>query len=743
MSGSHMEAQLIRVLAVDDEQGILDAYCKILSPGAARTKELDQLKAKLFGADAEVPETSIRVETDCCHQAEEAVEAVSLAVEEGNPFSLILLDMRMPPGRDGAWAARQIRSLDENVGIVIVTAFSDIDPRAISAEVPPQDKIFYLQKPFHPHEIWQLAAALGAKWHAERQLDRTERLNTRLGRVVENAPNEILVFDAETLRLVQANRGATSNLGYDAAELREMTALSLLPGISEVELRRKLSPLGDGTDEYVRLTTEIRRKNDSIYAAEISLHMSADESPPVFVAIANDVSERQRSEEMMHRLAFFDAVTDLPNRNLFVHGLDRALARARREATRLAVLYLDLDRFKRINDTLGHDNGDLLLKSVGERLAASVRETDLVGRGQTDLMSGSIARLGGDEFTVLLDRVNDVGDAARVAERLIEIQSRPIALGDHEVVVTPSIGIAVFPDDGEDVAALLKNADTAMYHAKQKGRNTYQFYTAAMNARALERLKLEAGLRNAVEREELSLNYQPLIATSTGSLIGVEALARWHNEEFGSISPGTFIPIAEDTGLITPIGRWVLREALRQLKAWDAIELPDLTISVNLSSRQCKQGDALLSMIEEAIQEAAISPERIQFELTEGTIMENVDAMARILGGLKDLGCLLSVDDFGTGYSSLSYLKRLPLDVLKIDRSFVSDLGNNAEDAAITDAIIAMGHCLNLKIVAEGVETQEQYDLLRNQGVDIVQGFLISKPLPAEELLAFARQASA
>jgi diguanylate cyclase (GGDEF)-like protein/PAS domain S-box-containing protein len=740
MSTSSDEVRPIRVLAVDDEPAILDSYRKILAPEAKGSSDLDDLKAKLFGGEEKVATAQVPVETNYCRQAEEAVEAIHAGIEEGNPFALVLLDMRMPPGRDGAWAAQQIRALDKDVGIVIVTAFSDIDPRELSEGVPPPDKIFYLQKPFHPHEIRQLAAALGTKWRAERDLDRTERMNSRLGRVVENAPNEIFVLDSETLRLLQANARATKNLGYSPAELTEMSPFDLLPELSESELRRQLAPLVDGVEEHVRLSTMMRRKDGTSYPAEIKVHMSSEESPPVFVAITNDISERVSAQSRIHRLAYYDTLTDLPNRNLFIYGLERALMHARREKRRLALLFLDLDRFKRINDTLGHEIGDLLLKNVGTRLVTSIRETDLVCRGDLIAEQGNVARLGGDEFTVVLDKIDDVSDAARVAERLTGTLSRPNVLGDHEVVVTPSIGISIFPDDGDDAQTLLKNADTAMYHAKKSGRSTFQFYASEMNERALERLNLEAGLRKAVERDELILNYQPLVEAPTGKLVGVEALVRWQSSEFGLVSPGDFIPLAEDTGLITSVGRWVVEEALGQLRAWNDSGLPPVTMSVNLSSRQFQNSATLLQMIRKAVDETGIRPEDLHFELTEGTIMENVDTMVQILRDLKDLGCSLSLDDFGTGYSSLSYLKRLPLDVLKIDRSFVMDLGNNPEDAAITDAIIAMGHRLDLKIVAEGVETQEQYDLLRNQGVDVIQGFLISKPLPAPELPAFVRR---
>jgi diguanylate cyclase (GGDEF)-like protein len=426
--------------------------------------------------------------------------------------------------------------------------------------------------------------------------------------------------------------------------------------------------------------------------------------------------------------------------NLFIYGLERAMVRARRENGRLAVISLDLDQFMQINDTMSHDSGDRLLMNIVTRLIAGVRETDLICRGDYVSEECNISRHGGNEFAVVVDNISDISDAARVAERLIEALSQPDDVDGCEVVLTPFAGISIFPDDGDDVKTLLKNAHTAQHDAREAGRNVFRFYALEMNTRALERLEFESELRKAVEREELVLNYQPLVETQNGKLASMEALVRWHSCEFGLVSPACFIPIAEDTGLITSVGRWVVGEAVGQVRAWSQTNLRSVTVSVNLSSRQFSNGTTLLSMIREAIEEAEISPEQLQFELTERTIMDNVDAMIQILRDLKDLGCSLSVDDFGTGYSSFSYLKRLPLDVLKIDRSFVEDIASNADDAAITDAIIAMGHRLNLKIVAEGVETQEQFDLLRDQGVDVVQGFLFSKPLPADEFLAFSRR---
>jgi PAS domain S-box-containing protein len=463
-----------------------------------------------------------------------------------------------------------------------------------------------------------------------------------------------------------------------------------------------------------------------------------------------DVTELKEAEQRIRHLAYYDGATGLPNRQFFTERLAQTLALARRHRGQLGVLALDLDQFKRINDTLGHTAGNELLAAVARRLADAVREADALGRpdGESAVpmeASDLIARLDGDEFCLLITDLAQYHDAAKVARRLLQELRKPFRIGNREMFVTASIGLALYPLDGEDADSLLKNAGAAMHFAKEQGRDNYQFYSRAMNATALEKLSMESQLRKALERGELLLNYQPKIRVSNGQIVGLEALIRWRHPELGLVRPNQFIPVAEETGLIIRIGDWVLRTACLQNQAWRNAGYPPVHVAVNIASPHFRQG-GLVASVAAALKESALDPALLEVELTESMLMHSVDNTLDTLSRLKDMGVRLAIDDFGTGYSSLSYLKRFPLDTLKIDRSFVKDLPHDAEDAAITRAIIAMAHSLKLAVVAEGVESAEQLAFLQQHGCEVVQGYLFSQPLAAEDfgaLLAAQREQSA
>lgn len=443
-----------------------------------------------------------------------------------------------------------------------------------------------------------------------------------------------------------------------------------------------------------------------------------------------DITERKRTEEQIRHLAFYDSLTSLPNRMLFKEQLNQALQSARREERYVAILFLGLDNFKRVNDTLGHTVGDLLLQDVGARLAQCIRAEDSIARNPSDQANVTVARLGGDEFTVLLGRIANTQDAAKVAQRILDSLAEPILVDGHELFVSTSIGIAVYPFDGEETETLIKNADAAMYHAKSTGRSRYHFYNPSMNATALEKLNLERSLRKALERGEFVLYFQPLVHGETGEIIGNEALLRWNHPERGLVLPGEFIPLAEETGLIVPIGHWAIETACKQNMQWQQSGLPCVPVMVNLSSLQFHDPKFVFK-VEEILNATKLPPRYLTLELTESILIHDSEHNMATLLDLRRLGIGLSIDDFGTGFSSLNYLKRFPVDHLKIDQSFVRDITHDASNSAIALAIIALARSLNLGVVAEGVETPEERDFLCNNGSPHMQGFLFCEPQPA------------
>lgn len=454
------------------------------------------------------------------------------------------------------------------------------------------------------------------------------------------------------------------------------------------------------------------------------------------LAIVRDITERKSAEAKIYNLAYYDELTELPNRELFSKSLEKTILLAKREDKKFAVLFVDLDRFKRINDTLGHTIGDELLKDVADRLAKCTRATDTVAHLDAKT-SGNVklARLGGDEFVIKLYGIESGDAVALVAQRVIDALTPPFTCAGHQFVVTPSIGIAMYPQDGRNGEELLMNADSAMYRAKAVGRNNFKFYSETMRTKSLHRLDLENLIRTAIEEEQFELYFQPKVHAKTFRLVGAEALLRWHHPERGTIAPDDFIPIAEETGLIVPLGQWVLNEACRQASIWSESPIGTVPVSINISSHQFRDSGFVGGVLN-AVAAAGIKTTDIELEITESVLLQDVDQTLIELNSLKQAGISLSIDDFGTGYSSLSYLKRFPIDTIKIDRSFVKDLHQDTDDAAICAAILAMSQQLGLIVVAEGVETREQLEFLRRHKCDHIQGYICSKPLPASEFFA-------
>ena len=601
----------IRVLIVDDEAEVREAYRQILSDAQESKTDSDfqALRARLFGKTPVFQERRSRTRTVTfdvvfCEQAEAAVAAVEQALARNEPFAVVFMDMRMPPGRDGVWAAARIRELDPAVEIVICTAYSDTDPSEVASIVPPEEKLSYLQKPFHPHEVRQTTIALGSKWRAER-------------------------------RIV--------------------------------------------------------------------------------------------------RLAYFDALTGLPNREQSHNRLVGALELARKRKGMLAVLYLDLDNFKRVNDTLGHAVGDELLRVVAQRLSNALRSTEGLSAEDAGYSRlGDLARLGGDEFMVLLPDIPDGAAAGVVAERLIQVLREPVQLAGSSLIVTPSVGIAVYPGHGMDAQTLLRNADLAMYFAKRKCPGTSAFFDGPMNASALQRFTIEDRLHGALERHEFSLDYQPQFDVCTGAVSGMEALLRWKSDALGAVPPAEFIPVAEETGLILPIGEWVLREASRQAMVWREHNLLPGRMAVNVSGRQFALPE-FPAVVGAILRETGLDPSYLELEITESVVMADEGWAERAVRELKALGVSVAIDDFGVGYSSFGRLRHFAVDRLKIDRSFVTGTDDCGDDRAIAAAIIAMSRSLRIQVTAEGVENLPQLMFLQEQLCHDAQGFLLSKALSASD----------
>ena len=448
------------------------------------------------------------------------------------------------------------------------------------------------------------------------------------------------------------------------------------------------------------------------------------------VLVGRDITERKLAAARIQHLAHHDSLTELPNRVLFQERLRHALAQAKRSGWRLALMFLDLDRFKDINDTLGHHVGDLLLKAVAKRLKRCLRETD------------TVARLGGDEFAVILTNLDDAEGAGRVADTIIASISDPFGLEDHEVTTSTSIGITMYPGDADDADQLLKNADLAMFRSKAEGRNNYHFYVAEMDAEVQARKVVERDMRLALGTDQLELHYQPLVELESGRIIGCEALLRWRHPTRGWVAPGDFIPIIERTDLIAPLGRWILHRACLQGRDWLKDGLEPMKIAVNLSPAQFKQSQSLIGMVGDILAQTGMAPDMLQLEITEGIAMQNVDATIEVLQGLRAMGVVISIDDFGTGYSSLNYLKRFPVDKLKIDRSFVVDIGHHPDNAAVVKAIVDLGHSLGTRVNVEGVETREQLDFLLSHRVDEAQGYYFSRAVPGDEFARLVRERS-
>ncbi|ULA68297.1 MAG: putative Diguanylate cyclase [Nitrospira sp.] len=681
----------------------------------------DDPLARLFVKNALEPAGMVVVEATGGKDALAKFEAIGP--------DLVILDIMMPD-MDGYLTCSRIRSLPrgKRIPILVLTGLDDAQSIGQAYQHGATD---FITKPVnatilchHVRYMLRTNNVLHALIRSESRLELAQRI-ARIGNWDWNPRTNRFTMSNELCRLVgvrpQDFAGtfeAFLALVHEDDRPTVTGALQKLVGQhTPCDIDHRIV-LPNGTDFVIHLQAEGVREEET---DEITV-----------IGTAQDITERKQAERAIHQLAYYDSLTGLANRVLFKDRLSNALSYAARHHQHLATLFIDLDRFKIINDTLGHTVGDLLLTHVAERLSDSVRQSDSVSRHADHEPTHALARLGGDEFTILLTALPQPEDAGRVARRILESLAHPFSIDGHEIFISASIGISIFPSDGSTVEALLKNADTAMYHAKEQGRNNCQYYSSGLNAAAAERLDLENELRRALEREEFVVFYQPKLNIHSRRILGAEALVRWKHPKRGLVPPGVFLNAAIDTGLIRSMDEWVLREACRQVRVWEKAGLPAITISANVSN-SLFHGRTLPATVADALRDSGLNPAQLELELTESIAMRDVEASVTMLEGLRTMGVRLSIDDFGTGYSSLSYLQRFPLSRLKIDQSFVRDLLTNENNVKITRAIIAMAHSLNLSVLAEGVETEGQLARLREEGCDEVQGYLFSRPVCAEE----------
>lgn len=669
-------------------------------------------------------------------EAESGSQALEIVAESAP--DLVVLEVEMPGlGGIETCALLRQRPHGEEVPVLIATGLGDAETIGHAFEAGATD---FVEKPIDanllPHRIrfvLRASRALSDLGHTLSHLrDSRERLANaqRLARIGnwEWIPGEAEMLWSEEVYRIFGLEQRTGVATYEA----------LMRVVHPDDHDAVEKALREVSCESTAMSLDHRIVTAS--GAERAIHHQAEVGQgPGGVAdciygTIQDITDRTRAQEKIHYLAYYDGPTGLPNRRMLSDHLERVLDNARRQNRMAALLFLDLDRFKRINDTLGHGIGDELLRAVASRMIACLRHSDQVGR--TSRNGATVSRLGSDEFTAVLTELPSSSAVEIVARRILNALRPPFTLHGHEIVMSASIGIAMFPSDGADASSLLRSADTAMYHAKEAGGETYRFFSESMNDRAVRNLRLESGLRNALDRNQMYVEYQPLIAGGTGRVCGAEALLRWTSPEFGSVSPAEFIPVAEESGLIGELGEWVLRTACAQLQRWRAAH-PDLHIAVNVSSHQVRK-PGLSGIVEGALRDSGLDPAHLELEITESALLGNEECVVSTLNDLKDMGVRLALDDFGTGFSSLSHLVHFPIDTLKIDQSFVHDIGG-PQSGVVIAAVLAMAHRLQLSVTAEGVETREQEEFLRSEGCDRFQGYRFSRPLSPEAFEALLR----
>jgi diguanylate cyclase (GGDEF)-like protein len=726
----------LRILIIDDNPQIHHDFIKILTADtSSKKKELEDLERQLYNNTQPQKITLPAFQIDTATQGQEGVLYVDKAMKEGNPYALAFVDIRMPPGWDGIETIKHIWEIDENIQVVICTAYSDYSWEETVEQLGQRENLLILKKPFDNIAVRQLSMALTKKWQLlkisqeytqeleknveERTRELEETLSVTRG-TLESSIDGILVIDDKN-----------NVLDYNT-QLKELWQIpeSILDGKNGTALFDHIAQQMEKPEFFSEWTKNLLThpevsKLDKFICKDNRVVEHYTQPYKLRNTVAGriwgfrDVTERTRLEDKIQFQATHDPLTQLPNRDALFSFIRNEIIKAG-SANQFAVLFFDLDRFKLINDSFSHAIGDELLKNIASRVKENLRESDF------------LARLGGDEFVIVISDFKSLESLHSIKNKLFNTFKENFELSGHQIIVTPSIGLSIYPDNGTDADELIRNADMAMYHAKELGGGQIQFYTPQLNQENLKQLEMETDLHRAIENNEFFLCYQPQFDLKDNKLISVEALIRWRHPEKGIILPIEFIPLAEEVGLISSMTQWIIREACRQNKMWQTAGLSCIRVAVNLTTREFQQPD-LVNMIQTILTETQLEPKYLEIELTENIIVNGAEAIKKIQQ-LKDIGINLAIDDFGTGYSSLNYLRELPLDRLKIDQSFIKNIDVNRGDEVIIQAIITMAKNLNLEILAEGVETKNQVDFLKSKQCGEVQGYYFSKPLEATEL---------
>ncbi|CEK12051.1 GGDEF/EAL-containing response regulator [Legionella hackeliae] len=729
----------VKILIIDDNPAIHSDFIKILTTkNTLEDNELANFEHQIFGKKRSSELPTFRLIT--AMQGREGVAKIAEGLEDNDPYALAFVDIRMPPGWDGVETARKIWELDPNIQIVLCTAYSDYTWEETIQHLGQRENLLILKKPFDSIAVRQLSCALSKKWQllqesrAYTQLletqvkERTQSLQESLSvtrGTLESSADGILVVNNQN-QVIDYNENLMKMFQISKAALVEQEAQHILEYLAEkIEtpdvFLKFTSKLANSKKNSKTMTLKCKdRRILEIYTQPYKLHDTISGRIWCF----RDITKRALLEEQLHHQATHDSLTQLPNRVLLTDRLSQLISYSKRNNSMFCVLFFDLDRFKLINDSFSHIAGDKLLQDVVQRIRQVMREED------------TLARLGGDEFVALL-KSHDETNVAKIAKKLLDVFHTPFEVNSHQIWITPSIGIATFPRDGETIDELLRNADIAMYRAKEQGGNQFQFYTYSLGKKSVARMEMEAELYQALEKKEFFLCYQPQLDFKTRKLVSAEALIRWRHPKKGILLPINFIPMAEETGLILPIGEWVLQEACKQNKQWQKLSLPKIRVAVNVATKQLKHPE-FGQVIRRILTETELSPEFLEIEITENVILTSLEATA-IFNDLKKLGIHLALDDFGSGYMLLNHLKIFPIDRIKIDRTYINNIHYNKVDEVIIQAIIAIARSLDLEIVAEGVESSEQIKFLETHECTEGQGYYFCKPLASEEFEVFLR----